>query len=406
MRPVLYARLSAMMFLEYFVWGLWYVTMGTYLLNGLNFTDVQVAGAYGTGAIAAMISPFFIGLIADRFFPTERVLGVMHLLGAALMYAASTAQQFGAFYPLLLGYTICYMPTIALSNGVSFHQMDNPGKQFPYVRVWGTIGWIGAGLLIGWMQVEKQVLPLQLAAAASVLLGLYSFTLPHTPPKDKGKQIGIREVLGLDAVSLLRQRPFLVLFLASVLICIPLMYYYTFTNPFLNEIGVVNAAGKQTLGQMSELGFLLLMPALFMTLGVKRLMIIGMLAWALRYVLFAFGNAADGMWMLYAGIVLHGICYDFFFVTGQIYADQRAPLNLRSSVQGMMTFATYGIGMFLGSLVSGVLVEMGKTGSDPVQHDWMTIWLIPAGFAVLVALGYSFFFPKDKARSREAAKAA
>lgn len=381
-----------MMFLEYFIWGAWYVTMGTYLNETLQFSGVEIASAYGTGAIAAMISPFFVGLFADRFFPTERVLGVMHLLGAVLMFWASTADSFGAFYPILLGYTLCYMPTIALTNAVSFHQMKDPGKEFPMVRVWGTAGWIVAGLIIGFMKVEAQALPLQMAAGLSVLMGLYSFSLPSTPPKDKGKKVSVSDVLGLDALALLKERSFGVLFLASILICIPLMFYYSFTNPFLNEVGFENAAGKMTLGQMSELLFLLVMPVLFKRYGVKIMMLIGMLAWGARYVMFAYGAPESMVWMLYAGIILHGICYDFFFVTGQIYADNKAPENLRSSVQGMMTFATYGVGMFIGSLVSGPIVDNYATPGGAVAHDWTAIWLIPAAFSVIVAILFFVLF--------------
>ncbi|MEL6190609.1 MAG: nucleoside permease [Bacteroidota bacterium] len=388
----IYSRLSIMMFLEYFIWGAWYVTMGTYLNETLQFSGVEIASAYGTGAIAAMISPFFVGLFADRFFPTERVLGVMHLLGAVLMFWASTADSFGAFYPILLGYTLCYMPTIALTNAVSFHQMKDPGKEFPMVRVWGTAGWIVAGLIIGFMKVEAQALPLQMAAGLSVLMGLYSFSLPSTPPKDKGKKVSVSDVLGLDALALLKERSFGVLFLASILICIPLMFYYSFTNPFLNEVGFENAAGKMTLGQMSELLFLLVMPVLFKRYGVKIMMLIGMLAWGARYVMFAYGAPESMVWMLYAGIILHGICYDFFFVTGQIYADNKAPENLRSSVQGMMTFATYGVGMFIGSLVSGPIVDNYATPGGAVAHDWTAIWLIPAAFSVIVAILFFVLF--------------
>lgn len=399
-----YARLSVMMFLEYLVWGAWYVTMGTYLGTTLKFDGLQISSAYGTGAIAAMLSPFFIGLIADRFFATERVLGVMHLIGAALMYFASTTENFGTFYPILLGYTLCYMPTIALTNAVAFHQMEDAGKQFPTVRVWGTIGWIVIGLVIGFMGIEAEALPFQIAAGLSVIMGLYSFSLPHTPPKSKGEQISFKDVIGFDAISLLKERSFLIFFLASILICIPLMFYYTFTNLFLNEIGLENAAGKMTLGQVSEILFLLAMPLFFKRLGVKKMMLIGMGAWALRYVLFAFGDPQGMVWMLYGGIILHGICFDFFFVTGQIYADNRAPDTLRSSVQGMMTFATYGVGMFIGSLVSGPIVDMYATPDGTIPHSWKEIWLIPAGFAVAVLIVFFLMFKEEQKVGETAAE--
>ncbi len=407
-------RLSVMMFLEYFLWGAWYVTLGTYLGITLKYEGWQVSSVYGTGAIAAMVSPFFVGLVADRFFASERVLGCMHLLGAVLMFLASQTTEFGLFYPILLAYTLCFMPTIALTNAVAFHQMEETDKQFPRIRAWGTIGWIVASLVIFFWQskissgmswefpfflrgekvldIEGTAIPLKMAAIASLFMGLYSFTLPHTPPKEKGKKMTIGDVLGLDAISLLKEKSFLVFFLASVLICIPLMFYYTFTNQFLNEIGFENAAGKMTLGQFSEALFLLVMPFFFRRFGVKYMLIIGMLAWAARYTLFAFGNPTELAWMLYAGIILHGICYDFFFVTGQIYADERAPKHLRSSVQGMMTFATYGLGMFIGSIVSGPIVDLYATSGSSVPHNWESIWMVPAVFAVAVALLFSIFF--------------
>ncbi len=409
-------RLSLMMFIQFFVWGAWYVTMGTYLGATLKFDGIQIGSAYGAGAIAAMISPFFIGLIADRLFATEKVLGVMHLIGAALMYFTSTATDFWLFYLFLLAYTLAYFPTLALTNAIGFHQMDNPEKEFPKVRVWGTIGWIAAGLMIWIIQsnisisfssefpyffesekirdIESTNIPFKIAAVASLILGLYSFTLPHTPPKAKTDKIGLREILGLDALVLLKDRSFLVLFIASILICIPLMFYYSFTNLFLNEVGFENAAGKMTLGQMSEIIFLLVMPFFFVRLGVKKMIAVGMIAWVLRYALFALGDSGPMVWMFYAGIILHGICYDFFFVTGQIYADNKSPLHLRSSVQGMMAFATYGLGFFIGSLISGAIVT-AYTNADGT-HDWGMIWWIPAVFALVVAIFFILTF-KEKA---------
>lgn len=415
-------RLSIMMFIQFFVWGAWYVTMGTYLGATLQFDGVQIGSAYGAGAIAAMISPFFIGLIADRLFATEKVLGVMHLIGAVLMYFASTATEFWLFYLFLLAYTLSYFPTLALANAIGFHQMDNPEKEFPKVRVWGTIGWIAAGLLIWIIQsnisltfssefpylfssekvrdIESTNIPFQIAAFSSILLGLYSFTLPHTPPKHKAEKIGIREILGLDALILLKDRSFFILFISSILICIPLMFYYSFTNLFFNEVGFENAAGKMTMGQMSEIIFLLVMPFFFVRLGVKKMVAVGMAAWVIRYMLFALGNPGPMVWMFYAGIILHGICYDFFFVTGQIYADNKSPKHLRSSVQGMMAFATYGLGFFIGSLISGAIVK-AYTSADGSAHDWGMIWWIPAIFALVVLIFFLLVFKDNSADKAE-----
>jgi nucleoside transporter len=390
-------KLSVMMFLQYFIWGSWYVTMGTYLLQTLKFSGQESGFAYSTTALAAMVSPFFVGLIADRFFATERILATLHLVGAILLFYASSLQQFGSFYPVLLGYTLCYMPTLALTNSLSFHQMTDPGQQFPGVRVLGTIGWIVAGLTIGWFRVEASAFQFQLAAGASALMAVYCLFLPHTPPSKLGHRVQARDILGLDALQLMKDRSFSIFVLGSFLVCIPLQFYYAFTNPFLNEIGVVNAAGKQTLGQMSEIGFMLLMPLFFVRLGVKNMLLVGMAAWTARYLLFAYGNTGSFMWMLYLGILLHGVCYDFFFVTGQIYVDKKASLAIRAAAQGFIAFVTLGVGMFIGSYLSGWVVDRYVV---PGGHEWQTIWLIPAAMAFGVLILFALFFNyRDEAKT-------
>jgi nucleoside transporter len=391
-------QLSSMMWLQYFVWGCWYVTMGTYLMQTLKFDGIQVGHAYGTFAIAAMISPFFVGMIADKYFSTERLLGFLHLIGAVLLYMISEVHTFGNFYFLLLGYTLCYTPTIALSNSISFSQMTDPGKDFPSVRVLGTIGWIAAGLTIGYLGIEDKSLQFKIASACSVLLGLYCFALPHVPPKNNVEKKTISQILGLDAFSLMKEKDFAIMIISSVLICIPLMFYYSFTNPFFNEIGMVNAAGKMTMGQMSEIIFMLVMPFFFRRLGVKKMIMIGMAAWIVRYLLFAYGDNESLVWMLYMGIILHGICYDFFFVTGQIFVDKRAPKHLQNSAQGLITFATYGLGFYIGTLASGKIVDMYLIGEN--QHNWEMIWLAPAAFSVLVLIFFTIFF-KDKLKEQK-----
>ncbi len=389
MNPTIRIKLSAMMFLEYFVWGAWYVTMGTYLLQTLKFSGQQSGLAYSTTALAAMVSPFFVGMVADRFFATEKILATLHIVGALLLYYVSTLTDFGRFYPVLLIYTLCFMPTLALTNSLSFHQMRSPEKEFPGIRVLGTIGWIVAGLIIGWLRVESSAFQFQLAAGASALLGIYSLFLPHTPPQKLGHRVEVRDILGLDALQLMKERSFAIFVLGSFLVCIPLQFYYAFTNPFLNEIGVVNAAGKQTLGQMSEIGFMLLMPLFFVRLGVKNMLLVGMAAWMARYTLFAYGNNGAMVWMLYVGILLHGVCYDFFFVTGQIYVDKKASLQIRAAAQGFIAFVTLGAGMFIGSYLSGWVVDQYVVNG---VHDWRSIWLIPAAMALGVLLLFAAFF--------------
>jgi nucleoside transporter len=385
-------RLSIMMFLQYFVWGAWYVTMGTYLGQTLHFDGQQIGLAFGTTALAAMISPFFVGLVADRFFATEYVLAVLHLVGAATLYYVSLLTTFDRIYPVLIVHTLCYMPTLALTNSISFHQMRDPGKEFPAIRVLGTIGWIVAGLVIGFLGLEASAQQFRVAAGAAVALGLFCLVLPHTPPTQAGQRIGFGEIIGLEALQLLKDRSFAIFFLGSFLICIPLQFYYAFTNPFLNEIGVTNAAGKMTLGQMSEIGFMLVMPLFFARLGVKKMLLIGMLAWTVRYLLFAWGNNGALVWMLYVGILLHGVCYDFFFVTGQIYVDRRAPGHLRAAAQGLIAFVTLGVGMFIGSWLSGKVVDLYVVAGSVSQHDWPKIWLVPALSAAAVLVLFALFF--------------
>ena len=381
-----------MMFLEYFVWGAWYVTMGTWL-GSLAFSGEQIGLTYGTTALAAMISPFFVGMIADRFFATQRLLAALHALGGLAILYASTRTTFWPLYAAVLVHTLFYMPTLALTNSISFRQMQDPGREFPVVRALGTIGWIVAGLLVGSMGVEATSTPLQLAAGGSFVLAVFCLLLPHTPPQKTGR-VRARDVLGLDALALLKDRSFAVFVLGSFLVCIPLQFYYAFANPFLNEIGVTNAAGKMTLGQMSEIVFMLLMPWFFRRLGVRNMLLVGMAAWVARYVLFAYGDNATLVWMLYGGILLHGICYDFFFVTGQIYVDQKAPANVRAAAQGFITFVTYGVGMLIGSWLSGRVVDAYVTTTSGVidGHDWQRIWLVPAAGAFAVLLLFALFF--------------
>ncbi|MBV6646933.1 MAG: nucleoside permease [Cyclobacteriaceae bacterium] len=395
-------RLSVMMFLQFFIWGGWFVTLGTFLGNNLNAVDSQIGMAYSTQSWGAIIAPFIIGLIADRFFNAERILGVIHLLGAVLMYMMANAVSFESFYPFLLGYMIIYMPTLALVNSVAFRQMADPSKDFSKIRVWGTIGWIVAGLVISfvfsWDAAESIASGMLkhtflMVAIASALLGIFSFTLPATPPVENQGPVTLRDILGLDALGLLKDRNFLVFFISSVLICIPLAFYYQQTNIFLSEIGVSNPTGKMTIGQMSEVLFMLLLPLFLKKYGIKKTLLVGMLAWALRYVLFAIGNPDSLVILLLLGIALHGICYDFFFVSGQIYTDSKAGEKYKSAAQGLITLATYGVGMLIGFWVAGQVAEAYVTEDG---HTWPMVWLIPAVFSAGVFLIFALAFKNEK----------
>jgi nucleoside transporter len=390
-----------MMFLQFFIWGGWFVTLGTFLSQNLGADGPQTGMAFSTQSWGAIIAPFFIGLIADRFFNAERILAVLHLIGAVLMYLMAQATDFAAFYPLVLGYMLAYMPTLALVNSVSFGQMQQPEREFGQIRVWGTIGWIAAGLVIsylfGWDAAEAIAAgALQntflMCAAASLALGLYSFTLPATPPAARGSQVKLGELLGLDALKLLKDRNFALFFVSSILICIPLAFYYQNANPFLTAVGVENATGKMTLGQVSEVAFMLALPLFLNRFGIRWTLILGMAAWVLRYVLFAYGDAGSGMALLLVGIALHGICYDFFFVSGQIYTNSKAGPAYKSAAQGLITLATYGIGMLIGFSVAGQVTQAYTTAAGA---DWTQIWLFPAGFAAVVLVLFALIFKNE-----------
>ncbi|WP_324024465.1 nucleoside permease [Maribacter sp. BPC-D8] len=398
------AQLCFMMFLEFFIWGAWFVTLGTFLGNNLKATDGEIALAFSTQSWGAIIAPFVIGIIADRYFNAEKILGILHLLGAVLMYFMYQSSAFDSFYILVLVYMILYMPTLALVNSVSFNQMKNPAKEFSMVRVFGTAGWIIAGLSISyvfsWDQGENIGQGLLkntflMTAIASLILGFFSFTLPKTPPKAaSSEKLGLKEILGLDSLSLFKDKNFLIFFISSVLICIPLAFYYQNANPFLVEIGMDNPTGKMTLGQISEIAFMLLLPYFFTKFGFKKTILLAMLAWVVRYLLFAFGDVNELGFMLIIGIALHGICYDFFFVSGQIYTDSKAGEKFKSSAQGLITLATYGVGMLIGFWVAGKISTAYLL--DDGKHIWETIWMYPAGFALAVFILFAIFFKTEK----------
>ena len=395
-------RLGAMMFLEYFIWGAWYVTLSTWLAESLHFSGRQIGVAAGATAVGAMVAPFFVGLIADKLLATEKVLALLHALGAVLLFLVSRQTSFGSLYAFVLLYCFAFMPTLALTNSLAFRQMRDAKVEFGPIRVLGTAGWIVAGLLVGSLAWEKTREPVELAAGASLLMAIYCLMLPHTPPLAKDERFSVGSIFPREAVGLLRERSMAIFAIASFLICIPLQFYYAFTNLFLNETGVVNAAGKMTGGQFSELFCMLLIPWFFRRLGVKYMLVAGMLAWTVRYILFAYGGVGDRVWMLWGGILLHGICYDFFFVTGQIFIDRKAPVALRAAAQGLITFITYGAGMFVGSWLSGAVVEhyAFRGAGLATAHDWRAIWMFSAAASGLVLVLFLLTF-KEQDRSTD-----
>ena len=398
-----------MMFLEFFIWGGWFVTLGSFLANNLNATGAEAALAYSTQSWGAIIAPFIIGLIADRYFNAEKILGVLHLIGACLLYLMSRSSDFTVFYPLVFGYMIVYMPTLALVNSVTFSQLKKPSKEFPLIRVFGTIGWIVSGLVISLIfswdsmeNIEDGMLSntFLMVAVASFLLGLFCFTLPKTPPKKyDDERSSLKNILGLDALKLLKDRNFLVFFISSILICIPLSFYYQNLSLFLTELKVENSTFWAALGQGSEVLFMLLLPFFFRKYGFKKTIVIGMLAWGIRYILFAYGNSGGLFFVLILGIALHGICYDFFFVSGQIYTDAKADKKFKSAAQGLITLATYGVGMLIGYWSAGKITDRYLLVNG--DHSWNEIWLFPAIFACGVLIIFVVFFKNEKIEYKE-----
>lgn len=397
MKKKIRIQLSFMMFLEFFIWSAWFVTLATFLTQQFQASGQEIAKAFETQAIGAIIAPFFIGLIADRYFAAQKILGFLHLLGALFMILMANATNFEVFYPYVFLYMLLYMPTLALVNSVSFNQMIDPSKEFANIRVFGTIGWIVAGLLIGyffqWETKNALMNTFYMAAIASAILGIFSFFLPDTPPQSKKEKPKLKDILGLDAIGLLKDKNYLMFFISSVLICIPLAFYYQETNKFFNEIGMEAAAGNMAFGQVSEIVFMLLLPIFLKKYGIKKTLIVGMLAWVVRYLLFAFGDVGGKAWMLFFGIILHGVCYDFFFVSGQIYTDSKAASHIKSAAQGLITLATYGLGMLIGFRLAGIISDAYITDNG---HNWQNIWVIPSAIAGFVLITFLISFKNEK----------
>lgn len=397
MKTKTYLSLSFMMFLEFFIWGVWFVAAGNYL-STIGFEGEEVGRAMSTLAWGSIIAAFFVSMIADKYFAAQKLNGVLHILAGILMYLVSRITDPQLFFWVLLLYMICYMPTIAIATTIALRHTPDAGKQFPRIRVLGTIGWVVGGILISALDLELGPYPMVIAAGASIMLGVYSFFLPDTPPQKREAKVGFKEVIGWDALKLMKDRSFAILIIATLLISIPFAMYFQYTNMSMNEAGIDNVAGLMSMGQMSEVIFMLLIPLLFYRLGIKRMLLMGMFAWVVRYTLFAFGNNAELVWFFYIGIILHGVCYDFFYVTAQIYVDKKAPADLRASLQGLLTFITYGVGWLIGTNLSGLELQRSQIMENGivVGHDWQSVMLVPAAIALVIAILFIIFFKDEK----------
>jgi nucleoside transporter len=383
------------MFVQYVIWGAWYVTSSNYLDKTLHFSGTQVGNVFSTVSIASLVSPFFVGLVADRFFATERVMAVLYLLSAVCIYMVTQVTSFSAVFGLMLAFCLCYFPTVALTNSLTMQQVKDPGRDFPPIRTLGTFGFIVVVSIVSLMKWEASSMQFTLAAGAAVVMAIFSLVaLPHTPPPAKGQKVTWQRAIGLDTISMMKQPSFMVFVIASILACIPLTFYYSFANVYLNDLQVSNAGFMMTLGQWAELFMLLAMPLLFRYVSIRGVLLIGLASWALRYLLLAQGNAGPGIWMFYVAILLHGACYDFFFVAGQLYTDQESPAHLRSSAQGFITFMTYGVGMYIGSVLSGVALDYFSTASASgvVTRNWQSFWMTSAAMSAAIMLLVLFFF--------------
>ena len=404
MKPIVRIQLSVMMFLQFFVWGSWYGQMSKYLTDQLHASGDQVGNAYAAFSVAMVAAPFFVGLLADRYFAAQRVLAILNLIGAALLFILTNIHDPDTFFWIMLLYCFSFTPTIALTTSIAMQQMTNPEKQFPAIRVFGTIAWIVVVNIIGFMAVGDKVTIFQISMFASAVLGVLAFFLPHTPPSVTGS-VSFAQIVGKDAFVLFKDRSFTIFFISSILICIPLSFYYAWANPSLTDAyksafptmdpNGFNIENKMSLGQASEVIFMLLLPFAFQKFGVKKILIIGLLAWIIRFVFFGYGTADTSVWMLYTAILLHGVCYDFFFVTGQIYTDLKAGDKIKSQAQGLISLATYGIGMFIGSIIAGKVKDLYSSG-DPIITNWTNVWLVPAGIAAVVLLLFVLFFRDNR----------
>ncbi len=401
MQAQIKTKLSIFMFLQYLIWGSWYVSMASYLSKTLQFSGEQIGLAYGAFAIGAMIAPFFVGLIADRYFASEKILAFLGIFGGLLLFLLPEMTTFGGFYPMLILYCCTYVPTLALGNSVSLHHLENPKRDFPLVKTLSAVGWIAAGLMLSFVfHGELSAIQFYVAGTISILFGLFSLTLPHTPPMKTGKDVSLGEILGLDALALLKKPSFAIFIACMFLICIPLYFYFVNMNLYVTELGWTNSAAKMSLAQVSDILFLILLPILLSTFGYKKTIFIGILAWAARYFFLAGSVDAGNMQttFVFTAILLHGVCYDFLFIAGQLYVDGEANERIRGAAQGLIAFILWGLGAFVGTNLAGIsqAAYTLENASGTIAHDWQGIWIYPAWGSVAVLLIFVIFFREPK----------
>lgn len=407
MQTQLKVKLSFFNFLQYFIWGSWYVSMGAYLANTLKFGGQEIGAAYGAFAIGSMISPFFVGLIADRYFPSEKMLAALALLGGIALCLLPRFDTFLPFYSTLILYCALYTPTLALGNSLALSHLDDPKTAFPRVKLWSAVGWIGGGVTLTLLKGEQSPIQFYLAGGVSIALALFSLTLPHTPPQKTGKDVTIGELLGLDALSLLRKPSFAIFIFCMFLICIPLYFYFVMMGIYLTEIGWTSIAGKMSLAQVSDVVFMLLLPIMLKKLGYKNTIFLGILAWVARY--FFLGGSVDSIALqaplIFGAILLHGICYDFLFIAGQLYVDDEANPRIRAACQGFIAFILWGVGAFVGTMLAGKVLAMYETtnAAGETVHDWANIWPVPAWLSLGVLVVFFVFFREPERKPADAA---
>mgnify|MGYP002411602102 CR=1 FL=1 len=389
------SKLSAMMFFQFFIQGSWYVTMGTYLGKTLFFNGIQIGIAYSTAAIAAIISPVVVGMIADRFFSANRVLAFLNMTGALLLFWLTKIESFSLFFPVLLLYSICFMPTMSLTNSISMTNLEDPAKEFSRIRMFGSFGWISSGFLISWLGIEAFSTPFLIGAVVSFLASLYALVLPYNATVKAAGKATVGQILGFDAFKLIKDRSFLVLLIFSTLICIPLAFYDSFTNLFITDVGIKNAAAAMSMGQIVEVIFLFTFPFFFLKLRYKGSIAAAMIAWVIMYGFFTIGARTGQTGFIYSVLPLHGFCFTFFFVAGQLFVDEKASKSLRNSAQGLIAFATYGVGKYLGTLVAGNVVNRYTVEE---VYRWESIWTVPLVMAVIFLVGFLFLFRESTKR--------